>query len=518
MKSVYQLKSIETERLLLRPLCVGDAEKLHKVVGKNLKLLNMFLANFSHDGSFLDTQKYVQQAHFAWQSGYITKLRLVVIRKSDGYMLGVSSMLRLDDNHKHYEISYWFDKSCQGYGYAQESINAMVHYIFRELMASKVIAEVAVFNNRSIALLNRLNFVREDGEFSCKDFPNRKNYHFYCDSADRLQPTEASWSYYENMSSEAQAIAWARDVLEIHSDHDFSKSRFILQTPWSSVMQIHTGKEVFYLKQMPDQLALEAKIFQRLRQQFNAPVPEVIAVNENLYSFLMKDAGFVLRGLLKQKFDVDLLCVGIDQFTKLQLAVSEDIGSLLAIGVPDWRLMRLTELLAELLAQKDLLMLDGLSEQAWIALQSSLPKIDSLCKQLATYPIKDSLCQPDFQDNNMVFDEKTNRITHIDLGEVVISHPFFSLVGCLAQMHKHYQLTIKDADFIQIQDACFKRFVSLDDEHKMDVLQLARSLWPVYDALSQYRLMKACGRDLILQSQPGRLTRSLQILLENIRK
>lgn len=80
-------------------------------------------------------------------------------------------------------------------------------------------------------------------------------------------------------------------------------------------------------------------------------------------------------------------------------------------------------------------------------------------------------------------------------------------------MHKHYQLTVKDADFIQIQDACLKRFVSVDGEHKMDALQLARSLWPVYDALSQYRLMKACGPDLILQSQPGRLTRSLQMLL-----
>lgn len=365
-------------------------------------------------------------------------------------MMGVYSMARLDDHHKHYKIDYWIDKFRQGYGVAQEGINAMAHFIFRELMASKVIAEVAVFNNRSIALLNRLNFVCERGEFSSKDFPNRKKYHFHCDSADRLQSTTASWTYYKNMSSEAQAISWARDVLEIHSDHDFSKSRLILQTPWSSVMLIHTGKEVVYLKQMPDQLALEAKIFQRLRQQFDAQVPEVIAVNENLHSFLMKDAGFVLRGLLKQKFDVDLLCAGIDQFTKLQLAVSEEIGSMLAIGVPDWRLMRFTELFAQLLAQKDLLMLDGLSEQAWIDLQSSLPKIDSLCKQLATYSIKDSICQPDFQDNNMVVGAKTNRITHIDLGEVVISHPFFSLVGCLAQMHKHYQLTIKDADFIQI--------------------------------------------------------------------
>lgn len=68
----------------------------------------------------------------------------------NSHMLAVYSMARLDDNHKHYEISYWIDKFCQGYGYAQESINAMVHYIFRELMASQVIAEVAVFNNRSM--------------------------------------------------------------------------------------------------------------------------------------------------------------------------------------------------------------------------------------------------------------------------------------------------------------------------------------------------------------------------------
>lgn len=39
--------------------------------------------------------------------------------------------------------------------------------------------------------------------------------------------------------------------------------------------------------------------------------------------------------------------------------------------------------------------------------------------------------------DNILINDKTQNITFIDLGEIVISHPFFSLIGCLRQTKKH---------------------------------------------------------------------------------
>ncbi len=56
-----------------------------------------------------------------------------------------------------------------------------------------------------------------------------------------------------------------------------------------------------------------------------------------------------------------------------------------------------------------------------------LPKASILCKKLSDYSIKQTIVQPDFNDNNTLIDNVSN-ITTIDLGEIVISHPFFSLL------------------------------------------------------------------------------------------
>ena len=68
------------------------------------------------------------------------------------------------------------------------------------------------------------------------------------------------------------------------------------------------------------------------------------------------------------------------------------------------------------------------------------PVIIGLCKKLDDDAIPSCIVQSDFHDNNIVIDEVSKKLTFIDLGEVVISHPFFSLVGCLEQAVRHHAL------------------------------------------------------------------------------
>lgn len=52
-------------------------------------------------------------------------------------------------------------------------------------------------------------------------------------------------------------------------------TEIVVQTPWSSVVRINTGDELFYLQTTPTLIALEADIIKILHDQFRAPVPTV---------------------------------------------------------------------------------------------------------------------------------------------------------------------------------------------------------------------------------------------------
>ena len=295
------------------------------------------------------------------------------------------------------------------------------------------------------------------------------------------------------------------------------QSEEVQKTPWSCVERFITDQGLIYLKQTPSLLALEAPITQVLYTQFQSPVPEVIAYNSQLNSFLMKDAGSSLRALLKRNFDVTLLCKAIETFTALQITVVDHIDIFLELGVPDWRLDRFTDLYRKLLAQKDLLKADGVTEREFDELELLQSKLICLCKQLSSYSIPSTLVQPDFHDNNTLINPASQKITLIDLGEVVIAHPFFSLINCLYQAKKHHGLTDKDDAYQALIDASLKSYECFCyREDLLEGLNIARILWFVYDVLAQYRLMNACGKEVILSRQPGKLKASLQGLIGSI--
>ncbi len=148
-------------------------------------------------------------------------------------------------------------------------------------------------------------------------------------------------------------ITWGvKTLLALGYTLKTKQPEIVQETPWSYVARFLTSNGFVYLKQTPQKLALEASILDVLHKQFHAPVPEVIANNERLNCFLMKDAGQSLRGLLKHAFDEMLLLKAIAQFTALQRVVAEQFDVLLNMGVPDYRLEKLPELYRALLSKK----------------------------------------------------------------------------------------------------------------------------------------------------------------------
>lgn len=256
-------------------------------------------------------------------------------------------------------------------------------------------------------------------------------------------------------------------------------------------------------------LALEASIIQILHDQFHVSVPEVIGHHAELNCFLMKDAGRTLREILKQQFDATLFCKAIEQFTSMQLAVADHVHIFLDIGVPDWRLDKFPDLYMQLLSQKEILIADGLAEKEISELEKLLPKVSNLCQKLSDYAIKPSIVQPDFNDNNTLIADRSRNITMIDLGEIAISHPFFSLINCLKQAKKHHALTNDDDVYLQLMDACLKNYMIFESKKRLlDAFAIADILYFIYWAIANYRLMIACDQskltsDFLRHGKPG---------------
>ncbi|WP_100550650.1 aminoglycoside phosphotransferase family protein [Caedibacter taeniospiralis] len=307
------------------------------------------------------------------------------------------------------------------------------------------------------------------------------------------------------------ALEWAMATLQ----QTKINTETVVQTPWSSVVRINTGNELFYLKTTPALIALEADILKILHDQFHAQVPTVIAHNAELHCFLMEDAGTSLRSILKKKFDTDLLCKAIEQFTALQITIADHVDDFINIGVPDWRLNKLPELYQQAISQKDLFIADGLSELEVNELEKLHPRITDLCEKLSGYAIKQTIVQPDFNDNNTLIGDNSQNITIIDLGEISISHPFFSLLNCLYQVRKHYALTERDHDYLKIKHACLKNYMQFESEKNLaDALEIAHVLWFVYGLLAHDRLMQACGREQLMSFQRGKLSGMLRELMQ----
>lgn len=284
----------------------------------------------------------------------------------------------------------------------------------------------------------------------------------------------------------------------------------VLDTPWSAVYSIKTNNALYYLKQTPKDLYIEAKILEKLSFHFPSDCPNLIAYNDQLLCFITKDAGISLRQYLHKSLELDLLYQGLEQFIHLQIAAQTLVNEFFDIGVPDWRLEKFEGLFQDLLGDKSLLEGEGIGEEAQLALKQLLPKLAYQCQQLSDLNIPQTLVQTDCHTNNMLIDPRTQKLCFVDLGELVISHPLFSVHNYLLQALKHH--LIGDEAYQKLLNICQKYWPKFDEAYP-----IIKVIFPVYSALSCYRLMKSIDIEAFYQFYPHqhKLGASLLEYLQN---
>lgn len=310
-------------------------------------------------------------------------------------------------------------------------------------------------------------------------------------------------------------IEWALSALNDLGYHPKTrKPEIILDTAWSEVCRFQTNLGLIYLKKVPSALSLEANVILLLQKQFNAPVPQIIAHNQELHCFLMQDAGIPLHEVFKQEFKPNLLIDTMHHYTMLQINSADKISLFLDLGVPDWRLPQLPRLYHQLMNEEELLIGDGLTQEELKQLKSLESKLQILCDQLASFKVPDTFGHADFHDKNILVNSRTHQTTLIDLGEVDITHPFFSFVNCLYRATEH--LKLPSSQYKKLQEDCFKNWLSIESSaHLFEIIAIIEQCWAIHAVLGEYRLIKSIGpiASMTLRRQ-GRFAGKLRVWIE----
>lgn len=321
------------------------------------------------------------------------------------------------------------------------------------------------------------------------------------------------------MNNKKNSLDWAQDYLRVNKNVEIVTFEKVVETSYSKVYKLQANNEIYYLKETPETLFKEVNTLNLLNISGCKNIPKIIESNKYLNSFLVNSCGeTTIRDLTNIDIKFKCLSQGILNYTNIQRLLENKTSELQSINLPDWRLQNFPQLYLNLLEQKDLLLEDGLSKSELSQLEVLQDKVKDYCKKLSRYDMPETINHCDFQDRNMILDNKTGNISIIDWGESVIAHPFFSLNGCLWNLGYFYNIKPDDEIYKQTQKECIDAWVRDYDEKTLtEAFNLAYKLHGIFAALSFEYLYKSTEKlsKTVQQEHPGALSGCLRTFLKN---
>lgn len=151
--------TILTERTELKfPLPYVSAEIVAEAIG-DPETIRYMSAIPSMDYTVEDAERFLDFLKYTETSG--TDLELGIFLKPENTFAGMCTLENIDRINGTCELGYWLCKKYVGQGYMSECAAALIQYAKNELHMNSINAFVNTEHTRSIALLERLGFVRK---------------------------------------------------------------------------------------------------------------------------------------------------------------------------------------------------------------------------------------------------------------------------------------------------------------------------------------------------------------------
>lgn len=157
------LRCIRTERLLIRPPLVNDAELMHSAMKVSFISLKEWMPWAQHLASLKDTEIYLKQGERLWtrppHDGVEQPLQ--IMDPTNRIYYGATGIKPANLLIPSFETGYWVNTTYAGQGLITEAINALTRYMFSVLGAKRVEINCDEKNKKSADVAKRLNYVLE---------------------------------------------------------------------------------------------------------------------------------------------------------------------------------------------------------------------------------------------------------------------------------------------------------------------------------------------------------------------
>jgi len=155
MPNFAQLE-IKTERLLLRPLRVSDAQAVFAIRSNEQVMRYWSTAAWT---SIDLAHELIARDLNAMSTGEY--LCLGMVRAEDQVLIGTCTLFHFDEQCQRAEIGYGMHYDAWGHGYMHEALLALLEFGFSELGFNRIEADIDPRNEASAKSLVRLGFKKE---------------------------------------------------------------------------------------------------------------------------------------------------------------------------------------------------------------------------------------------------------------------------------------------------------------------------------------------------------------------
>lgn len=220
---IYTLEQIETPRLIIRPMRLGDEEQLSEAIQRSLPELQRWMP-WAKNYSFQSTREFVERADYSWRTGRLNDFPMVAIDKVSRRIISASGFNEKSDlSRPLFEIGYWIDQAYQGQGLVTELVNALTRYALAELKATRVQIATQADNQKSIAVAQRCGYALEatmkNGCIDCRSGQPADSLLYACCDVQVLPELAVSWTHkpvvFEPEDLEALPVKPAKDKVAL---------------------------------------------------------------------------------------------------------------------------------------------------------------------------------------------------------------------------------------------------------------------------------------------------------------
>lgn len=266
----------------------------------------------------------------------------------------------------------------------------------------------------------------ELGRLEKLNFANQEHQRYLLEWVESLK--DPSWVHVPWSSPDwnAKACLWIEDCVKASGASLLSAPQQVRSWAISAVIKVDTSAGTLYFKAVPDFFGHAPVIEKYLGEQFPQYLIDIVAIEENEHWMLSKEWAGENPSTIEHWKQI------LKVVTEIQLHCKDNIDQLLSFGCRDRRLSKLSELMIPILedlADEKMLEIYGIDKNEASELSQRLQRVPSLCEQLASFGLPETLIHGDLWGNNIIVRDSFSGKSPVifDWTDASITHPFIDI-------------------------------------------------------------------------------------------